>query len=50
MFKLIGKEINAILGALDILIWTYVSEKTVENLTPMPGPATIISYKTIGHV
>ena len=25
MFKLIGKEINAILGAQTIRIWTYVS-------------------------
>ena len=25
MFKLMGKEINAILGAQNILIWTYVS-------------------------
>ena len=25
MFKLMGKEVNAILGAQTILIWTYVS-------------------------
>ena len=26
MFKLVGKEINAILGAQTILIWTYVQK------------------------
>ena len=28
MFKLIGKEINAILGAQTILIWNYVFQNT----------------------
>ena len=27
MFKLMGKEINAILGAQTIIIWTYVITK-----------------------
>ena len=32
MFKLMGKETNAILGAQTILIWTYVPYK-YQNLT-----------------
>ena len=34
MFKLMGKEINAILGAQTILIWTY-------DLQCLPGPKVI---------
>ena len=29
MFRLMGKEINAILGAQTILIWTYASAKSL---------------------
>ena len=31
MFKLIGKEINAFLGAQMILIWTYDSESEFQT-------------------
>ena len=37
MFELMGKEINAILGAQTILIWTYDDSYLQVEL---PGPAT----------
>ena len=39
MFKLIGKEINATLGAQTLLIWTYVSiwVKKLNNMEVSTG-------------
>ena len=47
MFKLMGKEINAILGAQNILIWTCtLNVKLVLFEQPLIPPQMIILSKT----
>ena len=51
MFKLVGKEINTILGAQMIPIWTYV---IMDHINPKPatifGPETVICFLCLLHI
>ena len=51
MFKLMGKEINAILGAQTILIWTYrsVHAITIEDSSLSGSAVCLVEYHLSRH-